>query len=102
MVPVLYIFCNIKTPIIETQNKIFHGTVFWTLNRYLFSKLSKFNFFLQKLSPQDTLLQEFNPDERLTLLRVPAANNLEDLKLFVKVCRYFNGKYHLVIILNFN
>jgi|688.fasta_scaffold249344_2 hypothetical protein len=55
-----------------------------------------FSYF-QKLSPQDTLLQEFNPEERSTLLRAPAANNLEDLKLFVKVCRYFNGKYHLVI-----
>ena len=50
----------------------------------------------QKMSPQDLLLVEFNAEEKANLLRVPASSNIEDLKLFVKVCRYFNGKYHLV------
>jgi hypothetical protein len=50
----------------------------------------------QKLSPQEVLLKEFSAEEKANLLQVPAASNLEDLRLFVKVCRYFNGKYHLV------
>lgn len=40
-------------------------------------------------------MEIFNEDERAVLLKVPASNNLEDLKMFVKVCKYFNGKYHL-------
>ena len=30
-----------------------------------------------------------------SILRVPASKNLEDLKLFAKLCPYFNGKHHL-------
>jgi hypothetical protein len=30
-----------------------------------------------------------------SILRVPASKNLEDLKLFAKLCPYFNGRHHL-------
>lgn len=28
-------------------------------------------------------------------MSVPSANNVDDLKLFLRVAKYFNGKYHL-------
>jgi hypothetical protein len=36
-----------------------------------------------------------NDAEREAILRVPAARNLDDLKLFSRLCPYFNGKRHL-------
>lgn len=36
-----------------------------------------------------------NEAEREAILRVPAARNLDDLKLFSRLCPYFNGKRHL-------
>ncbi|RWS03767.1 hypothetical protein B4U79_05397 [Dinothrombium tinctorium] len=37
----------------------------------------------------------FNPAERASILRIPASQNLEDLRLFIRLCPYFNGKHHL-------
>lgn len=44
---------------------------------------------------QEVLLSEWTASERAVILKVPAASNLEDLKLFAKVAKYMNGKYHL-------
>lgn len=33
--------------------------------------------------------------ERESILRVPAARNLDDLRLFARLCPYFNGNRHL-------
>ncbi|RWS24528.1 hypothetical protein B4U80_04388 [Leptotrombidium deliense] len=36
-----------------------------------------------------------NSAEQESILKVPAAKNLEDLRLFTRLCPYFNGKHHL-------
>ncbi|XP_013420163.1 GATOR complex protein NPRL3-like [Lingula anatina] len=36
-----------------------------------------------------------NSVNREAICAVPAANNLEDLKMFVRLCPYFNGQFHL-------
>ncbi|XP_067140481.1 GATOR1 complex protein NPRL3 isoform X2 [Centruroides vittatus] len=41
------------------------------------------------------LLCGLSPSERESILSVPSANNIDDLKLFARLCRYFRGGHHL-------
>ncbi|XP_076309210.1 GATOR complex protein Nprl3 [Tachypleus tridentatus] len=41
------------------------------------------------------LLAELSPSEREAIMKVPAASNTDDLKLFVRLRPYFTGKHHL-------
>ena len=41
------------------------------------------------------ILKSFNEKEKAALLKVPASENLDELRLFVRLAPYFNGKYHL-------
>ena len=41
------------------------------------------------------ILKDFSPAEREVIMKVPAAANLDDLKLFVKLSQYFRGEHHL-------
>ncbi|QQP57595.1 Putative Nitrogen permease regulator 3 protein [Caligus rogercresseyi] len=49
---------------------------------------------LPPLSPEQ-ILKAFTPEERQIILKVPASENLEDLKLFARLAGYFRGIYHL-------
>ena len=44
---------------------------------------------------EEELLSVFNEAEKAAILAVPAASKFEDLRLFVRLAPYFNGKYHL-------
>ncbi|RUS89760.1 hypothetical protein EGW08_002463, partial [Elysia chlorotica] len=44
---------------------------------------------------QDTLLNELKPQLKTAIVRCPASKNPEDLRLFARLCPYFNGKHHL-------
>lgn len=44
---------------------------------------------------QDILLNELKPQLKAAIVRCPASKNSDDLKLFAKLCPYFNGKHHL-------
>ncbi|CAI9729517.1 Hypothetical predicted protein [Octopus vulgaris] len=46
-------------------------------------------------STRDSLLKILTPEEYDAVARLPAARNADDLKLFSKLCCYFNGKHHL-------
>uniref|UniRef100_A0A8C2PVC5 GATOR complex protein NPRL3 n=1 Tax=Cyprinus carpio TaxID=7962 RepID=A0A8C2PVC5_CYPCA len=43
----------------------------------------------------ETLLASLTEHERQTILRVPAAQNPEDLRLFARLLHYFRGHHHL-------
>ncbi|XP_037082831.1 GATOR complex protein NPRL3-like isoform X1 [Pollicipes pollicipes] len=43
----------------------------------------------------DLLLSSLTEPEREAVLKVPAAKDVEKLRLFAKLLRYFNGMYHL-------
>jgi len=45
----------------------------------------------------EELLSDFNEDERVAILKVPAATNAEDLALLSKLyrCGYLRGRHHL-------
>ncbi|XP_074647993.1 GATOR1 complex protein NPRL3-like [Tubulanus polymorphus] len=44
---------------------------------------------------QEHLLSNLSVIKRQAILSVPAASNNDDLKLFARLCPYFNGKHHL-------
>ncbi|GFN99606.1 nitrogen permease regulator 3-like protein [Plakobranchus ocellatus] len=44
---------------------------------------------------QDTLLNELKPQLKAAIVLCPASKNPDDLRLFAKLCPYFNGKHHL-------
>ena len=44
---------------------------------------------------QDTLLNELKPQLKQAIVLCPASKNPDDLRLFAKLCPYFNGKHHL-------
>ena len=44
---------------------------------------------------QDSLLAGLTPAERQAVMNVPAASNMEDLKLFTRLCPYFDGNHHV-------
>lgn len=41
------------------------------------------------------LLSHLSPAELRVVYSVPAASNADDLKLFARLCRYFDGRHHL-------
>lgn len=43
----------------------------------------------------ETLLASLTEHERQAILRVPAAQNPEDLRLFARLLHYFRGHHHL-------
>ncbi len=52
---------------------------------------------LRGMGSKDELLEVFSEREREELLKIPASSgsNLDDLRLFVRLAPYFNGKYHV-------
>lgn len=43
----------------------------------------------------DEILSNFNDVEKAEIKKIPASENLDDLRLFVRLVPYFNGNYHL-------
>ncbi|XP_071108105.1 GATOR1 complex protein NPRL3-like [Haliotis cracherodii] len=50
---------------------------------------------------QESLLSVVTPEVKAAILKCPAAKNTEDLKVFARLCPYFNGQYHLEEIMYF-